>query len=166
MPEMCTSSYVHPLENFLSFSFFTFGPLPLIFNALHLGKEYVFFQTWTRSKALEELLLVLCSQLLVAWKLPALTPLRRLKGALPEPNLTGFGRFCTPKSNGLLEKCKLFSPAVLYGKSRAGKGITDVSSLLAIELDCSDCGRELQTPQRRVRALKFSYMANKLRLLI
>lgn len=43
MPEMFISSYVHPLEVFLSFSFFTFGAPPLILNALHLGEEYVFF---------------------------------------------------------------------------------------------------------------------------
>lgn len=97
-------------------------------------------------------LLVLCSQLLVAWQGPALAALKCLKRAQPDPNLIGFGTLFALKSNGLLDKCKLFSPAALYGKSWMGKVITDASGLRAVELDCFDCGHELQTPQHQVRA--------------
>lgn len=50
--------------------------------------------------------------IVVVWKLTALTAFRHLKGALPDPNLTGFGMFCSPRS--LIDKCNVNSSLQLF----------------------------------------------------
>lgn len=84
-----------------------------------------------RQRQEEKLLLELCSQLLVVWKKPpALTVFWLLKRVLPDPNLTGFGRFCTSQSNGFTHKWNgNCSPlGALYGDCQVSKGLTDAST--------------------------------------
>lgn len=102
MPEMCTSSYVCPLKIFLSFSFSFWSPTPRL-KCFASGGRRCNFLDMAKKRSFGELLLLLCSQL-TAWKLPVPAVFRRLRGAPPDPNLTGFRRFCTPKSNVLTDK--------------------------------------------------------------
>lgn len=150
MPEMCTSSYGRPLEIFLSFFVYFWSPAPHLKCFASGGRICIFLD---RDKtqgfggaALGALLLVVSSM-----EATSTRSIQASQGSTARPKPHWLREVLHPEG-----ECKLFPPAVLYGKSRVGKGITGLSSLLAVELDCSDCGHDLQTPQPQAGASKFS----------